>query len=133
LIVPCEVAVKAVVPAMRALIAKELLEKYDMKQKQVAQILGISQSAVSKYAKETRGHAIRIEEMEAIRPSINTIIHLLINGTDPRTEVLRLLCQTCAIIREQGLMCEFCQKTEPTIDLETCNFCLPQSTSKRNI
>lgn len=121
LIGPCEVAVKTVLPAMRALIAKELLETNGMNQEQVAEILGVSQSAVSKYARKIRGYVIKIEDIEEIQSSIETIVTLLIKEKSKRTRVLKLFCQTCKIIRKKGLMCQFCQKTDPSY-LE-CNFC----------
>jgi len=131
LIIPCEVAVKSVIPAVRAVLAKELAEKHNMKQNQVAEILGISQSAVSKYNSKVRGHVIEIEDIEEIKTPINNMITLLVNRKNQRTEILKLFCQTCIIIRKKGLMCQFCQKTDPTIETEECNFCLTHSDSKR--
>jgi predicted transcriptional regulator len=131
LISPCEVAVKSVIPAVKALLAKELLEKHSMKQHQVAQILGMSQSAVSKYNKKVRGHVIEIEEIEEIQVPIRNMVALLVNRKDQRTEFLKLFCQTCIIIRKKGLMCKFCQKTDPTIEIENCNICMISSNSKR--
>ncbi len=45
-----------ILPTLRALVAKELLEKYRMTQKQVAAILGVTQPAVSQYKKGIRGN-----------------------------------------------------------------------------
>jgi predicted transcriptional regulator len=131
LISPCEVAVKSVIPAVRALLAKELVEKHSMKQNQVAELLGLSQSAVSKYNRKVRGHVIKIEEIEEIRAPISHMISLLINRENRRTEFLELFCQTCIIIRQKGLMCQFCQKADPTIEIEKCNLCLISHDSKR--
>ncbi len=132
MLTPCEVAVKSVIPAIRALMAKELLEKYDMKQNQVAEILGISQSAVSKYTKKTRGHTIEIDGIKEIEKPIKQMITLLVKGTNQNTEAFKFFCQTCVIIREKGLMCKFCQKTDPKIDIEKCSFCSSNFNSKRN-
>jgi len=131
LIIPCEVAVKSVIPAVRAVLAKELAEKHSMKQNQVAEILGISQSAVSKYNSKVRGHVIEIEDIKEIQTPINNMITLLVNRKNQRTEFLKLFCQTCIIIRKKGLMCQFCQRTVPTIETEECDFCLTRSDSKR--
>ena len=122
MILPCEIAVKSVIPAIKAVMAKELVEIYDLKQDQVAEILRISQSAVSKYTRQVRGHVIRIDDIEEIRPLINEMINLLVNGTPERAEFLSLFCRTCMTIRKKGLMCQFCRKTDPKI--EECNLCL---------
>jgi predicted transcriptional regulator len=73
LIVPCEVAVRSVVPAIKALIATELVEKHGLKHGEVVEILGISQSAVSRYTSRTRGHTIRISELKKAKPLTNKI------------------------------------------------------------
>jgi len=124
LILPCEIAVKSVIPAIKATLAQELVEAYSLKQNQVAEILGISQSAVSKYTCQVRGHIIKIDNIEEIRPLINKMINLIVNGTPERAEFLRLFCQTCTEIRKKGLMCQFCQKTDSKIKIEECGFCL---------
>jgi len=124
LIIPCEIAVKSVIPAVKALIAKELAEKRGLKQDEVAEILGISQSAVSKYTRKVRGHVIEIERIEEIQASINNMITLLVNRTGQRKEFLKLFCRTCIIVREKGLMCQLCRKTDPTIEIGECGFCL---------
>jgi len=124
LILPCEIAAKSVVPAIKAVVAKQLLENYSLKQDQVAEILGISQSAVSKYTRHVRGHVIEIGDIEEIRPLINEMTTLLVNGPPKRTQLLTLFCQTCIIIRKKGLMCQFCQKTDQRIKKEECKFCL---------
>lgn len=124
LILPCEIAVKSVIPAIKATIAKELVETHGLKQDQVAEILGVTQSAVSKYTRQVRGHVIKIDNVEGIQPLINTMINLLIDGNQKRNEFLGLFCQICIAIRKNGLMCLFCQKTDPRIKLEDCSFCL---------
>jgi len=124
LLIPCEIAVKSVIPAIKAAIAKELVEKYSLKQNQVAEALGISQSAVSKYTRRVRGHVIEIGDIEEIQPLINNMINLFINGNPKRAEFLSLFCQTCMTIRKKVLMCQFCQKTDPKIEIEECGFCL---------
>ena len=124
LILPCEIAVKSVVPAIKATLATELVQTYGFKQGRVAEILGISQSAVSKYTRQVRGYLIEIGDMIEIKPLITDMIELLVNGNPKRTEFLGLFCQTCKAIREKGLMCQFCQKMDPMIKTEVCNFCL---------
>jgi len=124
LIVPCEIAVKSVVPTVKALIAKELVEKRGLKQDEVAEILGISQSAVSKYTRKVRGYVIKVDDIEELEPIIEKMIALIVNGTYQRAEFLKIFCQMCTIIRRTSLMCQFCQKTDPKIKIEECGFCL---------
>lgn len=123
MILPCEVAVKSVIPAIKALMANELVEEHGLKQDQVAEILGISQSAVSKYSRKVRGYIVKIDDIGEIQPLIDEMIILLRNGGHRRIEFLKLFCQTCLTIRKTSLMCEFCQKSDPKIKIEECGFC----------
>jgi len=127
LIAPCEVAVKSVVPAVKALMTKELVEKYGLKQDRVAEILGISQSAVSKYTRQVRGYVIKIDNIDEVQPLIDEMIGMLVSGSCQRMELLRFFCRTCMTIRKTGLMCQFCQKTESRVQIRECSFCITYS------
>jgi predicted transcriptional regulator len=124
LILPCEVAVKSVVPAVKALMAQQLVEQHGLKQDQVANILGISQSAVSKYSKKVRGYVIEVEKVEPIQPLISDMIIMLMKGEYQRDDFLQLFCQICAIVRQTGIVCQFCRKSESKIEIKECSFCL---------
>jgi len=126
LILPCEVAVKSVLPAIKALMAKELVEQHGFKQDQVAEILGISQSAVSKYSRKIRGYVIKVDDIQEINPLIKSMIILLLNRAHQRKELMRLFCETCVAIRRTSLMCVFCEKSDPKIQIQDCRFCIDQ-------
>lgn len=123
MITPCEIAVKSVIPAVKAMVAKGLVEKHGLKQNEVADLLGISQSAVSKYTRELRGRAITLDNVQEIQAPINNIITLIASGTYQREEFLKLLCQACITIREKGLMCGYCQRSDPRAKIEECTLC----------
>ena len=123
MLTPCEVAVRTVSPALRALLAQTLMQKHEMKETQVAQILGITQSAVSKYSKGVRGTAISMENLPEIQTLADQMIsHLLANPVQ-QIEVMKLFCQACTLVRSNQLMCPLCQQNQnPKID--GCDFCL---------
>ena len=123
MILPCEVAVKSVVPAVKALMAQQLVEEYGMNQEQVAEILGISQSAVSKYFRKVRGHVIEVDKVQETRPLIASMVIMVVNGESQRAEFLQLFCETCGTIRRTGMVCRFCKKSDPKIKIEECGFC----------
>lgn len=124
MILPCEIATRSVVPAIKAAIAKQLVKTRGLKQDQVAEMLGISQSAVSKYTRQVRGYVVKIDDIEEIRPLISEMINLLVDKNSERTEFLSLFCQACLAIRKKRRMCQLCQKTDPKIKIEECRFCL---------
>jgi predicted transcriptional regulator len=123
LLLPCEVGVKAVLPAIRALMARTIIEKHGMKERQAAELLGLSQSAISRYTSKDRGNIITIENVPEVQTLIDQMINLLMYNEHQKNEILDLFCQTCKIIREKGLICQLCQEKTGKTDLETCNFC----------
>jgi predicted transcriptional regulator len=60
----CEVVTASVLPAVRSIMTKELLTKYNMTQQETADILGITQPAVSQYNKHSRGSKVKLLEKE---------------------------------------------------------------------
>lgn len=126
LIVPCEVAVKSTVPAVKALLAKELVEKHKLRQDETAEILGISQSAVSKYTRNLRGSVIEINDFKEVSDLVDKMIMILMSEKRAyqKTEFMNFFCETCRVVRKARLMCKFCLKTDPTFDAEKCDFCL---------
>ena len=124
MLLPCEIGVQTVLPAIRALMARTIIEKHGMKEKQVAEILGLSQSAISRYTKKNRGNIITIENVPEVQKLIDQMVHLLLfEKPNPTTEILDLLCQTCSLIRKKGLMCKLCQKKVRENQAEICEFC----------
>ncbi len=124
MLLPCEIAVQTVLPAIRSLMARTIVEKHGMKEKQVAMILGLSQSAISRYTKKNRGSIIIIENVPEVRRLVDEMILQLLQGKPHQTaEILELLCQTCRVIREKGLMCKLCQKKTGENMADICAFC----------
>ncbi len=120
---PCEVAVKSVVPAIRALLAKELTETHGLKQKEAADLLGVTQTAVSKYAHEVRGRVLLIENDEEVRTRIIEIAVSLVEGNLNRPTLAMQMCDTCRFVRTKGLMCHLCKREDATLNIGECKLC----------
>jgi len=124
MLLPCEVAVKSLVPSLRSAIAKELTQAYGLKQNEVATLLGVTQTAVSKYMRHVRGTVIKIEDVEEVQPIISEIVVLLANGHLPRDELAGRFCRICEIVRRKRLMCELCKRADPSLNVQECFVCL---------
>lgn len=120
---PCEIAVRSVVPAIRAMLAKELTQTHKMKQNDAANLLGITQTAISKYIHQVRGNSLLIES-ETITIKIASTAIALVNGELKRKEVPLQICNVCKLIREQGLMCKICRQINAIPNEEECNLCI---------
>jgi hypothetical protein len=120
---PCEVAVKSVLPATRAFISKELIHSYNMKQSDVANLLGITQAAVSKYVRQVRGTAILIDQILEIRALMQNIAQQLAEKQLAGSAFYIQLCEVCKVVRRKGLMCPLCKRSDPALDIKHCNVC----------
>ena len=58
---PCEIVVWYVIPSIQSELAKELLN-LGMKQKEISELLDITQPAVSQYISDKRGHGIKFND-----------------------------------------------------------------------
>jgi uncharacterized protein len=123
LILPCEVGVKTVLPAVKAIMARQIVEKHGLNEQQTATLLGLSQSAVSRYIGRERGNLIPIENSTEILALISQMVTSIIKEPNNKTEILKLFCQTCQAVREKGLMCPNCQKEMSHDWAENCLFC----------
>ncbi len=123
MLMPCEVAVKSLVPSLRSALARELIQSYGMRQNDVANLLGVTQTAVSKYTRYVRGAALKVEDVKEVQPTIKEIAFSLVNEHMSKYQLVTKLCMVCEMIRRKGLMCELCKRSDPTIDIQQCYAC----------
>jgi len=126
---PCEVAVKSLVPAIRAMMAKELTQTHKMKQEEAARLLGITQAAVSKYTRKVRGIALNIEKIEEAQAMTTDITNLLAGGQISRPELVKKFCLVCRVVRQTGAMCELCKRSNPSLDVRQCLICMSENSA----
>ena len=122
--IPCEIAVKSLIPAIRAYVAKELTQTYKMKQNDVAKILGITQTAISKYVRDVRGRVIRIDQTEEIRNMMNEIVSQTATDKISGSQLTLRFCEVCRMVRRNGIMCELCKRSDPILDINLCKVCM---------
>jgi predicted transcriptional regulator len=123
-LLPEELAVKSALPALRASIAKELMEKHGMTQTQIADLLGVTQTAVSYYVRDKRGFGARdsIEE-EEVRKTVTEIAAMLKEKEVNRRAVAAKFTEALLYIRKHRLLCNVHKQYEPHLDLTACDVC----------
>lgn len=82
-----------VVPAARASIAKSLVKRHNMSEKEAAKLLGVTQAAVSKYVSSK--YSDRIKEIE-VRIDQDTLESYVLKAIEGKGEqVGKGICQVC--------------------------------------
>jgi hypothetical protein len=119
----CETVAQFILPKMRALIAKRLMEKYKLTQQDAASKLGLTQSAISQYTRELRGSKLKIlEKDEVVNKEIENFVDRVASGEMDSLTILSSFCNICKTIRKRKLLCAIHVKVFP--DLEGCRICL---------
>ncbi len=117
----CEVMVKNIFPAIRALIAKELMENLHHTQNETANLMCITQPAISQYSRELRGKKVVIlNSNEKVSAMIKESAKTLAKQNERKNT--GIMCNICREIRKEGLLCELHKEIAPS--LKTCDLCM---------
>ncbi len=79
---PCEIAANRILPAIRAEIARVLINEHNMKQTEVSHLLGITQGAVNHYLSGYRGGGKILEEYPEIKEYAKKMAERIKNGEE---------------------------------------------------
>ena len=123
--ISCELAVKAIVPSVRAMLAKELISGHLMKQQEVATALGLTQSAISQYLRNVRGTALNLQGMQGIDAVVREMAEAISNGSASFNYINGKYCEICRQVRETRLLCELHKRVNPDYEVEGCTSCAP--------
>jgi predicted transcriptional regulator len=127
---PCIIVVRYVLPALRVLIARELIEKHGLSRVRAAEKMELTPAAITQYLKKVRGEtAIQlIESSDETVKIISEMASDLAKVEASVYDVLQNICKVCQIMRSNGLLCEMHKEILPALkklEVCTCEFRLP--------
>ena len=115
---PCEIVVWYVIPAIRSELAKQLL-KLGMKQKDISEIMDITQPAVSQYITDKRGSGIRLED--DVRQMIKDFAFELSTGESTKADLIPRTCSICKNVRASDVLEQLgISKSDLDDDCQSC-------------
>lgn len=94
----CETIFADIIPAIRAIVAKDLIEKYDLTQSEVSKRLGITQPAVSQYKSGLRGK--KLENILSNKKLMKWIDKLTLDIASGKTSFYENICEICGETRK---------------------------------
>ncbi|HDM91847.1 MAG TPA: helix-turn-helix domain-containing protein [Candidatus Korarchaeota archaeon] len=103
---PCELVVKTLIPAIRAMIARELVISSGKKQIEAAELLGVTQAAISQYLRGTRGGRLRLDKYPEVIAIVRKLAQGLASGRISKNEAAILVCEACYTARKLGVLCD---------------------------
>lgn len=123
---PCEIVVKKVLPAIRTVLVKDLIDRHKLSQKKVAKKLGVTQAAVSQYLSSIRGD----EELEKkfqnskVFNKIQELSDKIVGKDSEKAQIIKDYCDICYLMRREGILCEIHSQSTPELVEEGCEVCL---------
>ena len=126
MLLPAEIESKSLIPALRAILAKDLANKYNIREDEISKMLGVTQAAVSNYIRGTRGDPKLIEKLlgdKQVAVMINDISDSLSSDKAYTPSNLSKFIGLCNYIKSSLLICDIHHNLESNIDDEVCKEC----------
>lgn len=97
----CEIVVSDFLPAMRALVTKELINTYGMTQTEVAKKMGMTQPAISYYLRELRGAKVKVlQKNEKVMDLVKKVSAEISAGKD---QIINMH-EICKRLRDENIL-----------------------------
>ncbi|RLI97465.1 MAG: hypothetical protein DRO96_00570 [Candidatus Aenigmatarchaeota archaeon] len=101
------------------MLARNLLEA-DMSQTKVAEVLGITQGAVSQYSRSLRGAQSPLVKNKIVKGMVDKLTADILRGAT-QDKIMAKFCEICKEVRKRGLLCKRHKEVYPS--LKECNIC----------
>ena len=126
MLLPAEIESKSLIPALRAILAKNLAKKHLIHEDEISKMLGVTQAAISNYIRGTRGDPKLIEKLLAEKQVSEMITDISDNLASDRAYTPSSLSKfigLCNYIKTSLLICDIHHNLESDIDDEVCKEC----------
>ena len=126
MLLPAEIESKSLIPALRAILARNLAKKHLIHEDEISKMLGVTQAAISNYIRGTRGDPKLIEKLLAEKQVSEMIIDISDNLASDRAYTPSSLSKfigLCNYIKTSLLICDIHHNLESDIDDEVCKEC----------
>ena len=126
MLLPAEIESKTLIPALRAIIAKTLAEKHEIREETISKMLGVTQAAISNYIRGTRGDPELIKKLLAEKQVSEMIYDICDNLSSDNAYTPSSLSKfigLCNYIKSSLLICDIHHNLESDIDEAVCKEC----------
>lgn len=113
-----------VYPSIRKRLIEILYYEYKLTQREIAQMLYISQSAVSRYIQGNRGNFLDLKRTPKTNEELRALARELLNNNYTKYEFEEKLLRITLAALGRGEICQFHKQIDPTIDPRKCKVCI---------
>ena len=125
-LLPAEIESKTLIPALRAILAKDLANNHHIREDEISKMLGVTQAAISNYIRGTRGDPKLIEKLledKQVADMLDDISDSLSSDKAYTPSNLSKFIGLCNYIKSSLLICDIHHNLETNIDDEICKEC----------
>ncbi len=119
-----QLAAKYIYPALRRRLVEILYYEEKMSQIEIARLLGISQSAVSRYVEGNRGVYIDVSKYKDIDRELRVLAHRIAGKKISVYDMQLELSRITMVFLGRGYACFLHAKLDKDIDLGKCRTCI---------
>ena len=126
MLLPSEIESKLLIPAIRAILSKEMVIEKGLKEEEVARMLGITQAAVSNYLRGVRGDNELISKLMSLSEIMSMIKEISNDLSTNRAYTAKTLSKfigLCNYMRYSLIICDAHHSLERNIDEKVCEQC----------
>lgn len=126
MLLPAEIETKTLIPALRAILAKKLIEEHSIREEEVSKLLGVTQAAISNYIRGTRGDPTLMSKLLAVKEvseMVDDICSNLSSNMAYTPASLSKFIGLCNYIKSSLLICDIHHNLELNIDEAVCKEC----------
>ncbi len=122
---PCMIVVQYVLPTIRLLIMKNLIQEHNMRKIDASKKMELTPAAITQYMKGVRGEAFadKIARSEKTMKIISDLARALARDDIPAESTIDKLCEACSTIRAEGIICGIHKEKLPSLQECECVIC----------
>jgi predicted transcriptional regulator len=125
-----EILSDEVLPTLRAIVGKKLVEVYGLSQKNAAERLGLTQPAISQYKRDLRGYRTALfTENPAVLSALDAAAKKFATGSVQLSDVAEEFSDICRLIVSEGIAHRIHQETGAEVG--DCEFCYGSKEKKK--
>jgi len=117
-----EVAARYVYPAVRRRVV-EILREMGLSQREIARLLHVTQSAVSRYLSMERGKDLDLSRYSDIDSYLRRIAREIVSSSPDEYCIHALLVKATLVVLAKGYACSIHAEVDPSIDPRKCRVC----------
>ena len=126
MLLPAEIEAKSLIPAIRSILARKLINDYGLKEELVAKVPGVTQAAISNYVRGTRGDVDLISKLGSVDhviAMIDDIARDLAGNKAYTPYTMSKFIELCNYMRYTLIICDVHRNMEANIDQHICEQC----------